>query len=108
MKLATVAFGMILSLSSFAAEINGIQITGLPTASKSYERVVTVESEVAAAEASVKAACLRDKANAETFTQDKGFNIVSSTGCKVSTRNAYSDMQGPRYEISSSFEVLFK
>jgi hypothetical protein len=109
MKYTTIAFGLLLSFSSFATQVKGFEIKGLPTASDSFSKKVYNEGQVDSAKLSVQEQCLSGKAEAQAFLRGQGFKVISSVGCEqVSVENRNSDMSLEGIVVSANYEVLFK
>lgn len=110
MKLSAMIVTFAICSSSFAATIaNGIEIKGLPTASKSYSKILGGFEDRTTAPNLMKEECLKDKLAAETFLYNKGSKIIASTGCEVREITGYADQGGYQPDmISTSFEVTFK
>lgn len=109
MKLTALSLGLLSAFSVFAAEINGINISCVPTASKVYLDRVADEYNVPAAKKALAEECKAGKAQAEEFARKNGYKILSSKGCeRVKETNMNGDQTADGIELSTSFEVLFK
>ena len=110
MKYTAIVFGLMLSLSSFAGEINGINYSSVKheTATKSYSDKIMYDHEIESAVQSMTASCKADQAEAEVFIVSEGYRVVSSNGCSVSVDNRNSDMALGGITLSTSFVVLYK
>ena len=110
MKHSLVVISLFISSLSFAGTIgNGITLSNLPKASKSYSKSVFSEADVPATKESVIASCKKDKAEAEAIVVKLGSKILSSEGCMASVRGGYVDQGGSfDYEVTAQFEVIFK
>lgn len=109
MKYSSLVFTVLISSSTFAGTIgNNIQLSNLPTASKSYEVSAFTEAEVASAKESVLANCKKDKAEAEAIVAKLGSKVLSSEGCSVTVSGGFYDQNGSDYKVSAKFEVVFK
>ena len=109
MKYSSLVFSLLFSTSTFAGTIgNNIQLSNLPTASKSYEVSAFTEAEASAAKDVVLLNCKKDKAEAEAIIAKLGSKILSSKGCSVSVSGGFYDQNGSDYKIRTEFEVVFK
>lgn len=110
MKLSAMIVTFAICSSAFAASIaNGIKLNNLPSATKSYSKILGNFEDRTTAPNLMKEECLKDKAAAEAFVVKNGGKVLTSTGCEVSEKTGYADQGG--YEpdsISTSFEVVFK
>ncbi len=113
MKITTIVLGLVISSASFSASIlNGVTLSGLPTASKSYYKNLGNSNEISDVKASMEATCKFDKAAAEAFLVKTGSKILASEGCSVNVvdNNNYCDQGGcgNGIEVTTKFEVTFK
>jgi hypothetical protein len=110
MKLSAMIAVFAFCSSSFAATFaNGIQLNNLPSATKSYSKMLGGFEDRATAPNLMKEECLKDKAAAEAFIVKSGSKILTSTGCEVREIAGYADQGGYQPdEIVTNFEVVFK
>lgn len=109
MKYTIIALGLVFSLSSFAAKIKGIEVTGLPTATETFSKRVWDSREVSDAREEVIASCLEAREKAEKFVVKNGFRILSSTGCEsVLVENNNSEMSYSGIDVSTKYEIIFR
>lgn len=110
MKLSVMIATFVICSSSFAATIaNGIELKGLPTASKSYKKFLGHFEDRHGAELAMREECLKDKASAEAFITKSDSKILKSSGCEVSLNSGYADQGGYQPDsLSTNFEVIFK
>lgn len=109
MKLLALSLGLLSTFSAFATEIDGINISCVPTASKVYQDRVADEYNVPAAKKALIEECKAGKAQGEDFARKNGYKIISSKGCeRVKETNMNGDQNADGIELSTSFEVLFK
>lgn len=113
MKISVLTVLFVLSASVSAATLkNGVKLSNLPTASKSYSKSLDSAAEVPAARMLLEAECKKDMAEALNFiARNKGI-ILASEGCKVSEKigSGNCDQGGCDLgaAVTTNFEVLFK
>lgn len=110
MKLSAMIVALVICSSSFAATVlNGVTLTNLPKASKTYTKEVLNDGEIVPVQDALRAECLNDKKSAEAFLTRSGSKILASTGCSVSVVPGYSDQGGyAPTRVTTGFEVTFK
>lgn len=109
MKLSALMLGLLVCASSFAAEINGLKVTGLPTVSQSYSIRLRDGKEIVSSKEALQTKCLAGKASGEAFARQNGFKIISSKGCDVKVDDrSYCDMCESYVDLDTSFEIVIK
>lgn len=112
MKLSVLFLTLVLSSASFGATIlNGVELAGLPTATKFYSKVAKSTSEVESLKAEMKEACNADKTNTADYLTRTGNKIMATQGCEVRTsQETYCDQGGcaEGINLSTGFSVTFK
>lgn len=109
MKHSLVVFSLFFTSISFAGTIgNGVKLSNLPTASKSYSVTALTEAEIATAKEAVVANCKKDKAEAEAIIAKLGSKVLSSVGCSAKVSGGFYDQGGSDYKVETDFEVVFK
>lgn len=109
MKHSLVVFSLFFTSISFAGTIgNGVKLSNLPTASKSYSVKVISEGEISALFQKVEANCEKDKAEAIAIISKLGSKVLSEEGCKAKIIGGYYDQGGSDMKVETKFEVVFK
>lgn len=113
MKFSVLTVLFVLSTSVSAATLkNGVKLSNLPTASKSYSKSLETASEVPAARMLLESECKKDMAEALNFVARNKGVVLASEGCKVSEKigSGYCDQGGCDLgsSVTTSFEILFK
>lgn len=113
MKLTVIVMSLVLSASAFSATVlNGVTLSNLPTASKTYEKKFEYGSAIdhLLAKTKMREECLKDKADAEAFITKSGSKVLASAGCAVNVNDkAFCDQGGCEgVSLATSFEVIFK
>lgn len=110
MKLSVLIATFAISFSSLATTLeNGVKLSNLPTATKSYHKFLEDFTDRVNARNLMKQECLKDKAAAEAFIVKSGSKVLTSTGCNVYETPGYADQGGYRPDaIETNFEVVFK
>ncbi len=105
------AFAVLFSVSlSQAATLNGVTLSNVPTASKSYQKEVLSNETVVDAAAKMQAECSKDMADTLADLEKKQLRIVKKTDCKVSIHELNGCDQGGcniGTFLSANFEILF-
>lgn len=84
MKITAIVLGLAISSAAFSATIlNGVTLSGLPTASKSYAQNPGSMNDAIEVKATMEAACKSDKAATEALLIKNGSKILASEGCTV-------------------------
>ncbi len=109
MKHSAIVFSLMFSSLSFAGTFgNGVQLSNLPTASKTYSVTAFTEAEVAVAKEKIVANCKKDQAEAKAIIAKLGSKVLSSEGCSVNVSGGFYDQAGSDYKVSTQFEIVFK
>ena len=112
MKMTAIVLGLVISSTTFSATIlNGITLSGLPTASKSYYKSLNNSTEITDVKVTMEGTCKFDKAAAEALLLKTGSKILASEGCSVNvTDDSYCDQGGcgNGIVVDTKFEITFK
>lgn len=112
MKYSILFLSLAMSSTVFSASIiNDIQLSNLPTASKTYRKVAPSMDEANVLLSEVQKECALDKSSAEAFVVKSGSKILSSSGCKTTIEDRSYCSQagcGEGFVVTTSFEVTFK
>lgn len=108
MKHSLVVFSLFISSISFAGTIgNGVTLSNLPTASKSYvEYALSADDQMA--KDTVVTKCKYDKVETERAIAKLGAKIITSEGCTPRVSGGFYDQGGSEYKVETEFEVVFK
>lgn len=112
MKFTAIVLGLAISSAAFSATIlNGVKLSGLPTASKFYSKSLSGTSEISNVSADLQASCKADRAAAEALLVKSGSKILASEGCVMNVNsNNYCDQGGcdDSTTVDTKFEITFK
>lgn len=105
------AFAVLFSVSfSQAASLNGVTLSNVPTASKSYSKEVISGADVSTSIANLKAECSSDMMSTLADLKKKGARVIKSSGCDVLLEELNGCDQGGcslGTFVHTNFEILF-